>query len=110
MKKASFNSYEFESPSGEDALELAHATRREFSTLQRFLAVLDIPMPPEEQLVRVAEMARKDELRTHLERVDWDLGDIAHASALVLADDWWELEVVLIGANTFTWFRWETTA
>ncbi len=109
MRRLSFDQYEFDNPSSEEALELAVSSSRQHWPLAAFLAicgaskVVGRPLPA--GWPRWAEVAAAVR-----ERAGIALPAAEACEGVVLSDDWDDVELGVVAGTVLVWYHWWTTA
>jgi hypothetical protein len=109
VRRHSFDQYEFDDPSSEEALELAVSSSRQVWPLAAFLAVCGAservgrPLPAGwPRWAEVAAAVRK--------RAGVDLPAAEACEVVLLSDDWDDVELAVVAGSVLVWYHWWTTA
>ena len=109
MRRLSFDQYEFDDPSSEEALELVVSSSREIWPLAAFLnlcgASNQVGRPLPAAWPRWAEVAA-----TVRKRAGIELPAPEACEVVVLSDDWNDLELAVVAGQVLIWYHWWTTA
>ena len=114
MRRLNFDQYEFDSTGSEEELDIVIATTDQYRDLADFTRRAGITArtdPPitERAVVPLSNVGRHGWVLDYIQRfAGLLLAD--GGQAVLLHDDWDDLELLVVAGRYFVWFHWSTTA
>jgi hypothetical protein len=114
VRRLHFDQYEFDTTGSEEELDIVVATTEQFRDLAVFIRWAGITDEVgssafERPVVSLSGIGRHAWVLEYLERFA-GLQLAEGGEAILLRDDWDDLELVIVAGRHFVWYHWSTTA